>query len=122
MCAVKSQDYDRWRQMGNTGWVGMTLPLFKRSRKMNAVRMNTGNEGPLSVSNMRINGPSRMHGSQPRAAGYRSIQLQRRQSKKASVFQLTTHAMAVGAARRSQPVNPAITCGSSHMRRSARSS
>jgi choline dehydrogenase len=70
MCAVKSQDYDRWRQMGNTGWVGMTLPLFKRSRKMNAVRMNTGNEGPLSVSNMRINGPSRMHGSQPRAAGY----------------------------------------------------
>ncbi|MDP5361888.1 MAG: choline dehydrogenase [Paracoccaceae bacterium] len=53
------QDYDRWRQMGNTGWGwDDVLPLFKRSEnnERGADEFH-GNEGPLSVSNMRIQRP-----------------------------------------------------------------
>ncbi|WP_394688767.1 GMC family oxidoreductase [Hoeflea sp.] len=53
------QDYDRWRQMGNEGWGWSdVLPLFKRSE--NNERGGDafhGDQGPLSVSNMRIQRP-----------------------------------------------------------------
>ncbi|MBL4750021.1 MAG: choline dehydrogenase [Amylibacter sp.] len=55
----QSQDYDRWRQMGNEGWGwDDVLPLFKRSE--NNERGSDefhGNQGLLSVSNMRIQRP-----------------------------------------------------------------
>lgn len=53
------QDYDRWRQMGNAGWGwDDVLPLFKRAEnnERGADEFH-GNEGPLSVSNMRIQRP-----------------------------------------------------------------
>ncbi|MEM9786927.1 MAG: choline dehydrogenase [Pseudomonadota bacterium] len=53
------QDYDRWRQMGNTGWGwDDVLPLFKRAENNErGADEYHGNEGPLSVSNMRIQRP-----------------------------------------------------------------
>ncbi|MEJ6395436.1 choline dehydrogenase [Gymnodinialimonas sp. 2305UL16-5] len=53
------QDYDRWRQMGNTGWAwDDVLPLFKRAEnnERGADEFH-GDQGPLSVSNMRIQRP-----------------------------------------------------------------
>ncbi|MEP1767402.1 MAG: choline dehydrogenase [Sulfitobacter sp.] len=53
------QDYDRWRQMGNVGWGwDDVLPLFKRAEnnERGADEFH-GDQGPLSVSNMRINRP-----------------------------------------------------------------
>ncbi|MCL4109762.1 UNVERIFIED_CONTAM: hypothetical protein GTU68_018489 [Idotea baltica] len=52
-------DYDRWRQMGNVGWAwDDVLPLFKRaeSNERGADEFH-GDDGPLSVSNMRIQRP-----------------------------------------------------------------
>jgi len=53
------QDYDRWRQMGNEGWAWEDiLPLFKRSEKNErGADEFHGDQGPLSVSNMRIQRP-----------------------------------------------------------------
>ncbi|MEH6829406.1 MAG: choline dehydrogenase [Sulfitobacter sp.] len=53
------QDYDRWRQMGNTGWGwDDVLPLFKRAENNERGEDEFhGNQGPLSVSNMRIQRP-----------------------------------------------------------------
>jgi choline dehydrogenase len=53
------QDYDRWRQMGNTGWGwDEVLPLFKRAEKNErGADEFHGDQGPLSVSNMRIQRP-----------------------------------------------------------------
>ncbi|WP_299026216.1 choline dehydrogenase [uncultured Sulfitobacter sp.] len=53
------QDYDRWRQMGNTGWGwDDVLPLFKRAENNErGADAFHGNKGPLSVSNMRIQRP-----------------------------------------------------------------
>ncbi|PXW72567.1 choline dehydrogenase [Loktanella sp. PT4BL] len=53
------QDYDRWRQMGNTGWGwDDVLPLFKRAEKNErGADEYHGDQGPLSVSNMRIQRP-----------------------------------------------------------------
>ena len=53
------QDYDRWRQMGNEGWGwDDVLPLFKRAeRNERGADPFHGDEGPLSVSNMRIQRP-----------------------------------------------------------------
>ncbi len=53
------QDYDRWRQMGNTGWGwDDVLPLFKRAENNErGADAYHGNDGPLSVSNMRIQRP-----------------------------------------------------------------
>ena len=53
------QDYDRWRQMGNTGWGwDDVLPLFKRAENNDrGADEYHGNKGPLSVSNMRIQRP-----------------------------------------------------------------
>jgi len=53
------EDYDRWRQMGNIGWAwDDVLPLFKRAENNErGADPFHGNEGPLSVSNMRIQRP-----------------------------------------------------------------
>ncbi len=53
------QDYDRWRQMGNTGWGwDDVLPLFKRAEcNERGADAYHGDQGPLAVSNMRIQRP-----------------------------------------------------------------
>lgn len=53
------QDYDRWRQMGNVGWGwDDILPLFKRAENNERGADDFhGDQGPLSVSNMRIQRP-----------------------------------------------------------------
>ena len=53
------QDYDRWAQMGNRGWAwDDVLPLFKRSEKNErGADEFHGDQGGLSVSNMRIQRP-----------------------------------------------------------------
>ncbi|WP_415919126.1 GMC family oxidoreductase [Tateyamaria sp. SN6-1] len=53
------QDYDRWAQMGNRGWGwDDVLPLFKRSEKNErGADEFHGDQGNLSVSNMRIQRP-----------------------------------------------------------------
>jgi len=53
------EDYDRWRQMGNAGWGwDDVLPLFKRAEKNErGADEFHGDQGPLSVSNMRIQRP-----------------------------------------------------------------
>ena len=53
------QDYDRWRQMGNDGWGwDDVLPLFKRAENNErGADEYHGDDGPLSVSNMRIQRP-----------------------------------------------------------------
>lgn len=53
------QDYDRWRQMGNAGWGwDDVLPLFKRAENNERGADDYhGDQGPLSVSNMRIQRP-----------------------------------------------------------------
>lgn len=53
------QDYDRWAQMGNKGWSwDDVLPLFKRAEKNErGADEYHGDQGPLSVSNMRIQRP-----------------------------------------------------------------
>jgi choline dehydrogenase len=55
----QAQDYDRWQQMGNTGWGWQdVLPLFKRSENNERGADDYhGDQGPLSVSNMRIQRP-----------------------------------------------------------------
>ncbi len=55
----QAQDYDRWRQMGNAGWGwDDVLPLFKRAEKNErGADEYHGDQGPLSVSNMRIQRP-----------------------------------------------------------------
>ena len=67
------QDYDRWRQMGNTGWGwDDVLPLFKRAEnnERGADEFH-GDHGPLSVSNMRIQRPiSDAWVAAAQAAGY----------------------------------------------------
>lgn len=53
------QDYDRWQQMGNKGWSwDDVLPLFKRAENNErGADEYHGDQGPLSVSNMRIQRP-----------------------------------------------------------------
>ena len=53
------QDYDRWAQMGNRGWGwDDVLPLFKRAENNERGADDFhGDQGPLSVSNMRIQRP-----------------------------------------------------------------
>ena len=53
------QDYDRWAQMGNKGWGwDDVLPLFKRAENNERGADDFhGDQGPLSVSNMRIQRP-----------------------------------------------------------------
>ena len=68
------QDYDRWRQMGNAGWGwDDVLPLFKRAeRNERGADPYHGDQGPLSVSNMRIQRPiTDAWVAAAQAAGYR---------------------------------------------------
>ncbi|SPH22190.1 Alcohol dehydrogenase [acceptor] [Ascidiaceihabitans donghaensis] len=53
------QDYDRWAQMGNSGWSwDDVLPLFKKSENNErGADKYHGDKGGLSVSNMRIERP-----------------------------------------------------------------
>lgn len=53
------EDYDRWRQMGNAGWGwDEVLPLFRRAENNErGADAYHGDEGPLAVSNMRIQRP-----------------------------------------------------------------
>ncbi|MEM6622499.1 MAG: GMC family oxidoreductase N-terminal domain-containing protein [Pseudomonadota bacterium] len=53
------EDYDRWRQMGNVGWGwDDVLPLFKRAESNErGADAHHGDEGPLSVSDMRLQRP-----------------------------------------------------------------
>ncbi|RED18572.1 GMC family oxidoreductase [Pontivivens insulae] len=55
----QAEDYDRWRQMGNSGWAWEdVLPLFKRAEDQERGEDEYhGVGGPLSVSNMRIQRP-----------------------------------------------------------------
>ncbi|MBL8706484.1 MAG: GMC family oxidoreductase N-terminal domain-containing protein, partial [Rhodospirillales bacterium] len=52
----QKQDYDHWRQLGNTGWAwDDVLPYFKRSEDQErGADAFHGKGGPLAVSNMRI--------------------------------------------------------------------
>lgn len=55
----QKEDYDRWRQMGNEGWGwDDVLPLFKRSENQErGADAFHGDQGELSVSNMRLQRP-----------------------------------------------------------------
>ncbi|MEP3296222.1 MAG: GMC family oxidoreductase N-terminal domain-containing protein [Pseudoruegeria sp.] len=55
----QKEDYDHWRQLGNTGWGwDDVLPLFKRAEDQERGEDDFhGIGGPLSVSNMRIQRP-----------------------------------------------------------------
>ncbi len=55
----QAEDYDRWRQMGNPGWGwDDVLPLFRRAENNERGADDYhGDDGPLSVSNMRIQRP-----------------------------------------------------------------
>ncbi len=55
----QAEDYDRWQQMGNPGWGWAdVLPLFKRAENNERGADDYhGDQGPLSVSNMRIQRP-----------------------------------------------------------------
>lgn len=55
----QSQDYDRWRQMGNTGWGwDDVLPFFIKSENQERGADDYhGVGGPLNVSNMRLKRP-----------------------------------------------------------------
>ncbi|MEQ8604796.1 MAG: choline dehydrogenase [Marivibrio sp.] len=55
----QAEDYDRWQQMGNPGWGwDHVLPLFKRSEDQERGADDFhGDQGPLSVSNMRLQRP-----------------------------------------------------------------
>lgn len=52
----QAEDYDRWRQMGNTGWGwDDVLPLFKRAEDQErGADEYHGTGGPLGVSDMRL--------------------------------------------------------------------
>lgn len=53
------EDYDRWRQMGNTGWGWAdVLPLFRRAEDQErGADAFHGSGGPLSVSDNRVSRP-----------------------------------------------------------------
>ena len=53
------EDYDRWQQMGNTGWGwNQVLPYFIRSENQERVANEFhGQDGPLTVSDMRLKRP-----------------------------------------------------------------
>lgn len=50
------EDYDQWRQMGNTGWsYDDVLPYFRRSENQErGANDYHGRDGPLHVTNMRV--------------------------------------------------------------------
>ena len=88
------QDYDRWRQLGNTGWGwDDVLPLFKRAEDQERGADDYhGVGGPLAVSDMRLQRPicdAWVEAAQ--AAGYRyTPDYNGEQQEGVSYFQLTT--------------------------------
>jgi len=89
------QDYDRWRQMGNTGWGwDDVLPLFKRAEcNERGADAFHGDQGPLKVSNMRIQRPiCDAWVAAAQAAGYGfNPDYNGAEQEGVSYFQLTTH-------------------------------
>jgi choline dehydrogenase len=90
----QAEDYDRWRQMGNTGWGWEdVLPLFKRAEnnERGADEFHD-DQGPLSVSNMRIQRPiCDAWVAAAQAAGYPfNPDYNGAEQEGASYFQLTT--------------------------------
>lgn len=88
-------DYDQWRQMGNSGWGwDEVLPLFKRAEnnERGADEFH-GNDGPLRVSNMRIQRPiCDSWVSAAQAAGYPfNPDYNGADQEGVGYFQLTTH-------------------------------
>ncbi len=88
------QDYDRWCQMGNTGWGwDDVLPLFRRAEnnERGADEFH-GDAGPLSVSDMRIRRPiCDAWIAAAQAAGYPfNPDYNGAEQEGASYFQLTT--------------------------------
>ena len=89
------QDYDRWAQMGNTGWGwDDVLPLFKRAEN-NERGANDfhGEVGPLRVSDMRIQRPiTDAWVAAAQTAGYAyNPDYNGAEQEGASFFQLTAH-------------------------------
>lgn len=89
------QDYDRWRQMGNTGWGwDDVLPLFKRAENNErGADEYHGDQGPLSVSNMRIQRPiTDAWVAAAQAAGYQfNPDYNGAEQEGVGFFQLTSH-------------------------------
>ncbi len=89
------QDYDRWRQMGNAGWGWEdVLPLFKRAENNErGADAYHGDEGPLSVSNMRIQRPiTDAWVAAAQAAGYKyNPDYNGADQEGVGFFQLTSH-------------------------------
>lgn len=89
------QDYDRWRQMGNTGWGwDDVLPLFKRAENNErGADEYHGDQGPLSVSNMRIQRPiTDAWVAAAQAAGYKfNPDYNGAEQEGVGFFQLTSH-------------------------------
>jgi len=56
-------DYDGWAALGNTGWsFTEVLPYFKKSEHNHAINNEWhGQDGPLSVSNLRTDNPFQQH-------------------------------------------------------------
>ena len=61
MCYIRghASDYDEWAALGNQGWgYADVLPYFKKSESQERGASDYhGGEGPLSVSDLRINNP-----------------------------------------------------------------
>ena len=90
----QAEDYDRWRQMGNEGWGwDEVLPLFKKSEanERGADEFH-GDDGGLSVSNMRIQRPiCDAWVAAAQAAGYKfNPDYNGAEQEGVSYFQLTT--------------------------------
>jgi len=89
------QDYDRWAQMGNTGWDwDSVLPLFKRAENNERGADDFhGGEGPLRVSDMRIQRPiTDAWVAAAQAAGYDyNPDYNGANQEGVSFFQLTAH-------------------------------
>lgn len=87
------QDYDRWAQMGNRGWAWEdVLPLFKRSETNERGADDFhGDQGNLSVSDMRIERPiTNAWIAAAQAAGYKfNPDYNGQEQEGVSFFQLT---------------------------------
>ena len=90
----QSQDYDHWRQLGNTGWGwDDVLPLFKKSEtRLGGDDETRGRSGPLTVSEANLKWPicdAWLEAAQ--AAGYPlNPDYNGREQEGVNYFQLTT--------------------------------
>ena len=87
------EDYDRWRQLGNTGWgFDDVLPYFKKAEdQQRGADEYHGAGGPLPVSDLRHTDPlsEAFIGRRPRPA-FPKTRFQRRDQEGAGFFQTTT--------------------------------